>query len=75
MKDKIYIKKLKFFAGKNQSSPPLDISVGRVVIFVGPNNSGKSLSLREIEDWSTMGSDSPRKIIQDVEMNYTKRNL
>ncbi|HVZ58714.1 MAG TPA: AAA family ATPase [Patescibacteria group bacterium] len=75
MNDKIYIKKIKFFAGKNQNSSPLDISVGRVVVFVGPNNSGKSLSLREIEDWSTIGSDSPRKIIQDIEMNYTKRGI
>jgi hypothetical protein len=37
-----------------------------VTILVGPNNSGKSLALREIEAWAR-GSDAPRLVIDELE--------
>lgn len=43
---------LKF--GSSPSEPPLQFSPGPVTVFVGPNNSGKSLLLREVEAFSEL---------------------
>lgn len=42
-------------AGKSPDSAPLSFTPTSVTIFVGPNNSGKSLLLREIEDFCKHG--------------------
>jgi AAA15 family ATPase/GTPase len=47
---------LKF--GSSPSEPPLQFSPGPVTVFVGPNNSGKSLLLREVEAFSEL-DDTP----------------
>lgn len=44
---------LKF--GPSELASPLDFELGPVTIFVGPNNSGKSLLLREIENCTEEG--------------------
>jgi hypothetical protein len=41
--------KLTFMAGSNPQQEPLEIQLSPVTIFVGPNNSGKSRALIEIE--------------------------
>lgn len=45
------LKRLKLKAGSSPASGPLEIECPNVTIVVGPNNSGKSLLLREIETW------------------------
>ena len=40
-----------------------------VTILVGPNNSGKSLALREIEAWCG-GDDNPRLVVGDVDATW-----
>lgn len=59
----------KFHAGPGPGKPPLEIKPGTVVIFVGPNNSGKSLALREIENWC-FGQDTVRKVIDSIEVDF-----
>jgi len=46
---KLRIESLEFYAGSQGSEKPLQISVGNITVLVGPNNSGKSLVLEEIE--------------------------
>ena len=38
-----------------------------VTILVGPNNSGKSLALREIEQWAR-GDDQPRFVVDEIDV-------
>ncbi|HAU2042536.1 TPA: ATP-binding protein, partial [Legionella pneumophila] len=44
--------------------------IGSITIFVGPNNSGKSLVLREIEKYSTNGKQTTHKIIENIEYEF-----
>jgi ABC-type taurine transport system ATPase subunit len=52
---------LRFGAGEGDA--PLRFSPGPMTVFVGPNNSGKSLALREIEDFIESAGDSHREIV------------
>lgn len=53
-----------------ETSEPLVIPATGVTIFVGPNNSGKSLVLRELEqDFSTRAK-TPTKILNDFDVNW-----
>jgi ABC-type polar amino acid transport system ATPase subunit len=56
--------RLKF--GHQRGAQPLTFKPGGVTVLVGPNNSGKSLILREIETFSRMGSTEDRKIIDNI---------
>ncbi|HEX6038949.1 ATP-dependent nuclease [Longimicrobium sp.] len=57
---------LRFGAGEGDE--PLRFSPGPMTVFVGPNNSGKSLALREIEDFIETGGDSLRYIVKRLEL-------
>jgi hypothetical protein len=57
---------LRFGAGEGDE--PLRFTPGPMTVFVGPNNSGKSLALREIEDFIESGGDSLRHIIKRIEL-------
>lgn len=59
------IAKLQFFKGPKSNDDHYEIELSSVVIFVGPNNSGKSLSLREIQT-ICQGETQDRKIIEEV---------
>lgn len=62
MIDKITIK-----FGSSPSNPNLEIDVTPITVFVGPNNSGKSKVLREIENYSrTSISQSSDVIISEI---------
>lgn len=52
---------LRFGAGDHQ--PALAFEPGPMTVFVGPNNSGKSLALREIEDFLESGGTTPGRIV------------
>jgi len=60
------IKKLKLKFGPQPNSEPLSFDPGAVTVFVGPNNSGKSMLLREIERYCQQGPDSPRFVLDSV---------
>src|SRR3954471_12157192 len=56
---------LRFGAGENE--PSLTFSPGPMTVFVGPNNSGKSLALRELEDFVESGGERLGFIIAGVD--------
>ena len=66
----INLNKITFNAGSTPSiGNSLTIDVGSVTILVGPNNSGKSLALREIEDRCLGKTPTPRVIFDlDIEV-------
>lgn len=41
-------------------SPGISVEVGPVTVFVGPNNSGKSLALRDLLQWASQSSEPPQ---------------
>ena len=60
---------IKNFTLKFTENSDLNIHCGEVIIIVGPNNSGKSLVLRELEQHFTIaGGPSDKKIIKDYEI-------
>jgi len=69
MPGSLRITNLEFHAGRKPGHPGLAIAPGTVLIFVGPNNSGKSLALREIENWC-VGHDTDRKVVRLIEVDF-----
>jgi hypothetical protein len=67
--ESLSLKKIQFKAGARPDAPPLAITGGHAIVLVGPNNSGKSLALRELEAWAT-GQEAMRKIIAGVEVKW-----
>jgi hypothetical protein len=63
------LKAITFKAGAGPGRPPLELQLATVCIFVGPNNSGKSQALREIERWS-MAQNEERKVIDTLSAEY-----
>jgi ABC-type cobalamin/Fe3+-siderophores transport system ATPase subunit len=61
------LKKMKLYAGSSVGSEPLELNLTSMTVFVGPNNSGKSQALREIESW--LRSPKPPKgvVVQNLE--------
>ena len=72
------LNKITFRAGQSAGCPPLEIKPSTVILLVGPNNSGKSLALREIESYckgqnAPYGQpQSPKKVINDIEVLLPK---
>lgn len=54
--------------GAEEGDPPLQFRPGPMTVFVGPNNSGKSLALREIEDFVETGGETLRHIVRRLEL-------
>lgn len=67
------LKKILFKSGSSPTSTPLHLDLSPVTVFVGPNNSGKSRALLEIENFTTQEHPGETKIIQGVE--FLKWNL
>jgi AAA15 family ATPase/GTPase len=64
------ITELVFKAGVSaHSREPLDVLLAPVLVIVGPNNSGKSLALREIENWC-FNSDEARRVVSEVKVDF-----
>ena len=53
---------------------PLRIPAQGVTVFVGPNNSGKSLVLRELEQEISNSQKSSTKILDDYEIIWIAKN-
>lgn len=69
MSYQLKLSKIRFHAGPHPEASPLEIDVPTVTILVGPNNSGKSLALRELENWCC-NINEDRKVIADVEVPF-----
>ncbi|MFW9887743.1 MAG: ATP-dependent endonuclease [Candidatus Thorarchaeota archaeon] len=63
------IDRITFKAGPSNSEVSLVLEPSAITIFVGPNNSGKSLALREIGSW-LHGNESEMKVISDISFQY-----
>ena len=67
MTQQLKIRRLKFRAGATAVSSPLDVATPNVTVLVGPNNAGKSATLREIEI-SCKGQQGKFLLLDDVEL-------
>lgn len=61
--------------GSAGGSSPLQIEPGPMTIFVGPNNSGKSLILREIYNFTQGQAGAERKIIRSIRNKVLTRDI
>ena len=68
MPKELKIKSLTFHASDGKQGPPLEVATGSVTVLVGPNNSGKSETLREIESWCG-GIDGHSSVIKNIELS------
>ncbi|MCU7693853.1 ATP-dependent endonuclease [Haoranjiania flava] len=59
------IDKIKLKSGSSQGQPNLEIDLTPITVFVGPNNSGKSRILIEIEKYSRNTHGQPNDLILD----------
>src|SRR5438093_685903 len=69
MADPLRLTRLVFTAGPKRGATPLTIPVSPIVLLVGPNNSGKSAALSEI-DGLCMAGHSSGLVIQSIDLNY-----
>ncbi|HEX8244392.1 MAG TPA: hypothetical protein VF541_12880, partial [Longimicrobium sp.] len=53
--------------GADEDEPGLSFEPGPMTVFVGPNNSGKSLALRELESFIESGGEEQGFIVEGVE--------
>ncbi|WP_127519999.1 AAA family ATPase [Mesorhizobium sp. Z1-4] len=67
MAERLKIQRIVFRAGSAPGQAPLDIATPNVTVLVGPNNSGKSLTLRELEQWC-QGFNPQFSVIDQVEV-------
>src|SRR6266404_5082512 len=54
-------------AGSTLGQSPLTLDLSSVTVFVGPNNSGKSRALQEIENWARSTNPAPGLVVDIVE--------
>jgi ABC-type phosphate/phosphonate transport system ATPase subunit len=52
--------------GPAQGRTPLNFIPGSMTVFVGPNNSGKSLILREIDEYIQTNAQNQRLIVESL---------
>lgn len=63
------IKNIKLKFGRAEGLPPQTIEAQPITVFVGPNNSGKSVVLAEIQQFCSNGSkNTNNKIIESIEL-------
>ena len=67
MAQDLRIKRVTFRASDGSGGEPLDVETPAVTVLVGPNNSGKSVSLREIEAWCK-GATEKALVIEGIEL-------
>tara|TARA_R110002049_G_C9133622_1_gene559167 strand:+ start:526 stop:2205 length:1680 start_codon:yes stop_codon:yes gene_type:complete len=64
---------LKFGAGEGAES--LSLTPSGITLFVGPNNSGKSLVLREIEKYCATHNKSSNHVLADIEFDIPTKEI
>ena len=65
------IRQVHFRIGETVAAKPLVLESGPITIFVGPNNSGKSLVLKELERYSREGRSHVGLILDGLELSVT----
>jgi hypothetical protein len=68
-------KEVRLKIGASESSPPLIFEPGPMTVFVGPNNSGKSLILQEIPNYVGQGGGGLRLIAQLLWKDFSKEEV
>lgn len=63
------IRKISFYAGKDSILNLLEIEPSSITILVGPNNSGKSQALRDIEASCINKVNHQFKVVKEVELH------
>jgi len=67
------LQNISFTNGPRPGEPPLEIVPGRVTVFVGPNNGGKSSALRDITSEFVFDPSHVQKVISDLRIvNVTR---
>lgn len=61
---------IEFIAGPTAGANGLRIQPSTVLILVGPNNTGKSLALQELEDWCVGKNQADRLILRDMGVTF-----
>lgn len=69
MVERLHIQRIKFKAGSIPDAQGLDVPIPSVTVLVGPNNAGKSQTLRELEAWC-QGKKPLFQLIEDVELAW-----
>lgn len=69
------VERLKFKVGIDAASPPLSVEPQRVTVFIGPNNGGKSASLRELHHSLTTGQDLNRIFSEIAHEQLTEEQI
>ena len=64
------LKTLALRFGPSGSVLPLEFAPGPMTVFVGPNNSGKSLALREVEEFLETGGTGDRRIVGHMGLHF-----
>lgn len=64
------IEELSLILGSSGANSSLTLHPGSVTIFVGPNNSGKSLILAEIFDYCSNGHPKPYSLLEKAEFTF-----
>jgi hypothetical protein len=62
------VKRLFFRFGPFGAGAPLALQPSAMTVFVGPNNSGKSLVLRELQQYAEQGRTTGRHIVEGMEV-------
>lgn len=69
MGNKLKLKSIQFKVGSSAGTAPLRIECPNVLVIIGPNNSGKSQTLREIEaEFGEPNSQPPRIVVEAIEL-------
>lgn len=68
------IKQVTFKFGPSREQSPLQFEPGQMTVFVGPNNSGKSLVLREISNYNMTDSGAALKVINSLQLKPFSRS-
>lgn len=72
---KVYIKKIEF---NNEENDPLELEHDDIVVFVGPNNVGKSRTLKDLRNDIIKDNISNKIIVKNVEYeeeNFNRENM
>jgi ABC-type proline/glycine betaine transport system ATPase subunit len=64
--DSLRVSELRFAVGPSNARPPLTVQPKNLTILVGPNNSGKSQTLREINSWT---EHTELKVLSDIHLD------
>jgi ABC-type cobalamin/Fe3+-siderophores transport system ATPase subunit len=59
-------------AGTKPGQPPLEVELSPITVFVGPNNSGKSRTLQEIERWARTAQPMSGLLVDRIEFEPWK---